>query len=414
MRLRGSPMNPTAPLAALNFFTGDIQGGLGPFLATFLAADDHWGPGRIGLVVSVVGLASLALNGPAGLLVDRTRKPLLVVAGACAAIVAGTLALLTVRSLVPVTLAQGLTACGGAILLPGLALLTLGVVGKDRFPHQQGTNQAFNHAGIVTAALLIRALDPRLGPSAALLVLGGMGAVACAVALGFPRRAFNGRRAHGWAEEEADETEHRHPLRDVLRDRRLLPVAVVLGLYNLANGSMLALIGQRLVAAGHGGERWTAVFVVAAQLTMIPVALLAGSFADRRGRRHLLLLACAVTPIRAVLASITTDPVVLAGTELLDGVASGLIGVAVPVLVADLTWGSGRTQTALGAVNTLQGIGGALSGLFGGELARLFGWNGALLGLGVPALIATGLALRLGESRGLGHAYPPRPSGVVA
>jgi hypothetical protein len=52
------------------------------------------------------------------------------------------------------------------------------------------------------------------------------------------------------------------------------------------------------------------------------------------------------------------DPRALMAAEVLDGVSSGLIGVAVPLVVADLTWGSGRTQTALGTLNSLQGLGG--------------------------------------------------------
>ncbi len=65
------------------------------------------------------------------------------------------------------------------------------------------------------------------------------------------------------------------------------------------------------------------------------------------------------------------------------------------MVVADLTWGSGRTQTALGSVNAVQGVGGALSGWYGGLSYGLFGWTGAFLALGVPALIALALVIWL-------------------
>ena len=68
-------MSPTAHLAAINFFTGDIQGGLGPFLATWLAGTGHWSPDRVGLVTTAVGLGPLVLNGPAGALADRPGRP---------------------------------------------------------------------------------------------------------------------------------------------------------------------------------------------------------------------------------------------------------------------------------------------------------------------------------------------------
>ena len=45
-----------------------------------------------------------------------------------------------------------MAAAGGTLLLPAVTALTLGIVGKDRFPKQQGRNQAFNHLGILLAA----------------------------------------------------------------------------------------------------------------------------------------------------------------------------------------------------------------------------------------------------------------------
>ncbi|OAH21863.1 hypothetical protein AX289_25375 [Methylorubrum populi] len=74
-----------------------------------------------------------------------------------------------------------------------------------------------------------------------------------------------------------------------------------------------------------------------------------------------------------LLSAFLDDPYWLMGAEVLDGVGSAIVGVAVPIVVADLTWGSGRTQTAIGAVNAVQGIGGALSGWYGGFAYALFG-----------------------------------------
>ncbi|MBW4022902.1 MAG: MFS transporter [Proteobacteria bacterium] len=400
-------MSPAAHLALINFFTGDIQGGLGPFLATWLAANGHWSPARVGSVMTVVGLFALMLNGPAGALVDHTRYPRLLLGLACGAILGGTLLIVPAPTMVWVLASQFLTGAGGALLLPALTLLTLGIVGKRRFPRQQGRNQAFNHAGIVFAAVLIAASGPVFGLSAPFWIFGSMAFAAIIAVAITPLRAFNGRRAHGWAESEPDHVEHRSSMRQVVSNPRLLLLAGALGLFNLANGYMLALVGQRLVATGHDATGWIAVYVIVAQLTMIPVALWAGSLADQAGRRRLLLLACVVLPVRAVFSGLVTDPSALMLAEVLDGVSSGLIGVAVPVVVADLTWGSGRTQTALGALNTLQGIGGALSGLFGGMLVSVFNWNGAFLALAVPAVAAAALALWLQETRDVETPFPP-------
>ena len=398
-------MSPAISLAAINLFTGDIQGGLGPFLSTWLAQTGHWSPDRIGLVSTIVGLGTLVLNGPAGALADRTGRPRTLLVLACSAILAGTLLLLPARSFLAVLMAQFLAASGGTLLLPALTSLTLGIVGKDGFPRQQGRNQAFNHAGILSAALLVGTGTRVLGPGAAFLVLSGMAAAALAAIASTPGDAWNGRRAHGWREDEPNEADRSHPLMAVLANRRLLLLATALALFNLANGSMLSLIGQRLVADAADATRWTAIYVIVAQLTMIPVALWAGSLADKQGRRHLLLIACSALVVRAAISGMISDPAWLIPAEMLDGLGSGLIGVAVPVLVTDLTWGSGRTQTALGTVNGLQGVGGALSGLFGGLLVQWLGWTGALLTLAVPAAGALLVALWLEETRTMDMPY---------
>ena len=404
--------SPTAHLAAINLFTGDIQGGLGPFLATWLAQVGHWSPSRIGLVTTIVGLGTLVLNAPAGALVDRTGWPRLLLGLACGAILAGTLLLLFARSFPGVLAAQFLAASGGTLVPPALTSLTLGIVGKTAFPRQQGRNQAFNHGGIVAAALLVGGGIKVLGTGGAFLVLAGMALAAIAAIATTPASAWNGRRAHGWHENEPDEVDRSHPLLAVLANRRLLLLAAALALFNLGNGTMLSLIVQRLVVTGADATRWTAIYVMIAQVTMIPVALWAGSLADTQGRRHLLLIACVALVTRAVISALVTAPTWLIAAEVLDGVGSGLLGVAVPVLVADLTWGSGRTQTALGTVNGLQGIGGALSGLFGGLLVQWLGWTGAFLALAIAAGAALAVALWLEETRTM--AMPYRPDAVEA
>ena len=376
-------------------------------MASWLAEDEHWTPARIGLVTTITGLGTLVLNGPMGVLVDRSGRPRLLLLLACAAILAGTLLILPARSFAGVLAAQFLAVAGGTLVVPTLTALTLGMVGKEAFPRQQGRNQAANHAGIVAAALLIGIAGQSLGPAAAFWVLGGMAAGALAAVAATPGRAWNGRRALGWHEDEPDEADHSHPVLTVLRDPRLLLLSGTLALFNLGNGSMLSLLVQRLAESGGDAARWTAIYVIVAQLTMIPVAFWAGSRADAKGRRHLLVLAFAALLARAVFLAFVRDPVWMALAEVLDGFASGSVGVAVPVLVADLTWGSGRTQTGLGVVNTLQGLGGALSGVFGGELVHWFGWTGTFLGLAVPIAVALGVLVWLEETRGRAMPYPP-------
>lgn len=56
-------------LARLNFFLADVQTGLGPFLAASLAASG-WNPERVGLAMTLGGAITVAVQTPAGALVD--------------------------------------------------------------------------------------------------------------------------------------------------------------------------------------------------------------------------------------------------------------------------------------------------------------------------------------------------------
>lgn len=396
-------MSPLVGLSAVNFFLADVQGGLGPFLATWLAQAAHWDPARIGLVMTIGGIAGLVCNGPAGGLVDRLQRPRLLLALASAAVVGGTLGLLAARGFAAVLATQIVIAIGGAFIGPSLVALTLGLVGKDRFPARQGRNEAWNHSGNVTAALLVAGATYAIGNASAFWVLAAMAAGSFASLALIPGGAVNATRSEGHAATDKDVS-----LATVLTDRRVVALGIALLAFHLGNAAMLPLLGQRLAALGQAGNgggdgggnggdstRWMAACVIVAQLTMVPVALLAGRMAQRVNRAWLLVAACAVLPVRGVLAALATDPIWLVPVQMLDACGAGTLGVAVPLLVADYTWGSGRTQTALGAVATAQGIGAALSATVGGLLATGFGWEAAFLGLAMPAVVALVLAVRL-------------------
>jgi len=394
-------MGALAGLAALNFFLADIQGGLGPFLATWLAQAAHWDPARVGLVMTISGVAGLACNTPAGALLDRSDRPRFWVAASAVATLLGTLALLSARGFIAVLAAQIAAAAAGAIMVPALVALTLAMVGKRHFAAQQSRNQAWNHAGNVAAAATVAAATFVLGAGSAFWVMGGMAAASGASLLLIPASAIDPARASGHRRGAANK-----PALAVFADRRLLALGFALLLFHLGNAAMLPLLGERMAAVGHGNPtRWLAACVIVAQAVMVPVALLAGRAANAVHPAWLFLASCLVLPVRGVLAALAQDPAWLVPIQILDACGAGIQGVVIPVLVANYTWGSGRTQTALGAIGTLQGIGAALSTTLGGVLATSIGWGAAFCGLTVPAVFAVALAVRL---------VAARPAGVAA
>lgn len=64
--------------------------------------------------------------------------------------------------------------------------------------------------------------------------------------------------------------------------------------------------------------------IVAAQLVMLPIALLVGRTANTWGRKPLFLAGFAILPIRAVLYTLSDNSFWLIGVQVLDGVGAGI------------------------------------------------------------------------------------------
>ena len=62
-----------------------------------------------------------------------------------------------------------------------------------------------------------------------------------------------------------------------------------------------------------------------------------------------------------MLLATVTDPYMLVAVQLLDGVAAAVFGVMVPLVVADVSRGTGRFNLSQGIVGTATGIGASLS-----------------------------------------------------
>jgi MFS family permease len=98
-----------------------------------------------------------------------------------------------------------------------------------------------------------------------------------------------------------------------------------------------------------------------------------------------------VLAIRGALYPLSDSPYWLLAVQCLDGVGAGIFGALFPVVIADLTKGSGRFNTALGMNATAQGLGAALSASLGGIIIVNWGYAAAFEALAFIA--AVGLLL---------------------
>ena len=78
-------------------------------------------------------------------------------------------------------------------------------------------------------------------------------------------------------------------------------------------------------------------------------------------------------PVRGVLYTLTHNPYLLVGIQVLDGIGAGIFGVVSVLMIADLTRGTGRFNLTLGAIATAVGIGVALSQTIAGAIVHHFG-----------------------------------------
>ncbi|HZL31574.1 MAG TPA: MFS transporter, partial [Pseudolabrys sp.] len=267
-------------LNAVNFFMADVQGGLGPFLGIYLQAR-HWSPAEIGVAMTIGGIAGMVATAPLGALVDRLKAKRALVVVAAFAITLASLAILWLSGFIAVAATQVVTGVAGAAIGPALAGITLGLVGQQLFTHWLGRTQAFNHAGNVTAAVLAGAFGYVFGIGAVFAVLAVMAAASAMAIFWIDPKRIDYRAARGLS---GKESQGESAWSSLATSKPLLVLAATLLLFHLGNAAMLPLLGQSVAAAGAGNpSAFTGATVVIAQITMVPMALLAARLAEKRG-----------------------------------------------------------------------------------------------------------------------------------
>ncbi|MBW6527115.1 MFS transporter [Sphingomonas sp. RHCKR7] len=404
-----APHPPGRALDALNFFLADVRDGLGPYLAIYLVAvrgpTHGWNEATAGLVLTIAGIVGLLAQTPAGWMIDRsTRKPAIVIAAALVVTLGG-VSLPFVSGFGPVVVTQSLAAAAGALFAPAIAAITLGLFGARAFSARVGRNEAFNHAGNAVSAALAGVLAWRFGPVVVFYLMAGLTVASVFAALRIDSRQIDDEVARGLdcAPDEGEaECDPAPGWRVLLEQKALLLFAALAFLFHLANAAMLTSVSQ-LLARTVGKDQatsLTAACIVAAQLVMVPMALLVGRKADSWGSKPLFLAAFAVLGARGALYTVSRDPWWLVAVQALDGVGAGIFGALFPVVIADLTRGSGRFNVAQGAVATAQGLGAALSATLAGTIIVGAGYTPTFLTL--AAIAGGGLllyALAMPETR---------------
>jgi MFS family permease len=343
--------------------------------------------------MSVAALAGIIAQTPAGALIDRSAAKRALMIGAAILVTLACLILPLIQGFELVAATQALAAAAGAIFAPAVAAVTLGIVGPKAFARRIGRNEAFNHAGNAVAAALAGVTAYRFGPIVVFWLLAAMAIASIAATLSIPADAIDHQVARGLDDaHDQDGAAHDQPsgFQVLLACKPLLIFAVATVAFHFSNAAMLPLVGQKLALVNRElGTTLMSVCIVAAQMVMVPVAMLVGHKADVWGRKPIFAVALAVLMLRGALYPLSDSPYWLVSVQLLDGVGAGIFGALFPLVVADLTRGTGHFNISQGAIATAASLGGALSTAFAGFIVVKAGYSAAFLFLAVVA--GTGL-----------------------
>jgi predicted MFS family arabinose efflux permease len=368
------------------FFLADVQTGFGPFVAVYLTTQ-KWTQTEIGLILSIGGIIGLIGQMPGGAIIDAARSERLVAGLAVATIGVSALGYAAWPIFPIIALAAILHAAASCVLGPAIAAISLGLVGPNAIGERLGRNARYASLGNGVAAGVMGAVGYLLSSRVVFLV-SFLFAVATLLSLARIRdREIDPEQAHGAivrAEPDPDATSIFH----LLKQRPLVVFACAVFLLQFANAAMLPVMASIVTARS---SQWAPALI--ALCIIVPQALVAlmspsvGRKAQAWGRRPLLMIAFAALALRGVLFATVNDPALLVAVQVLDGITAAVFGVMIPLIAADVAFGSGHFNLAQGIVGTATGIGASLSTAFAGYASDRFGHSVAFMSLAAVALI---------------------------
>jgi len=400
-----APRTPTPSRQSLRgldwfiFFLADVQTGFGPFIAVYLTTE-KWTQAQIGLVLSIGGIIGLIGQIPGGAIVDAARSERVVAGFAIAAIGCAALSYAAWPIFPVVASAAMLHAAASCVLGPAIAAISLGLVGPRAIGERLGRNARFASLGNGVAAAVMGTCGYLVSSRSVFLVTFIL-AIPTLLSLSRIREAeVDIARAHGSVPREEPDARSTSVL-SLVRERALLIFAGSILLLQLANAAMLPLMAGVVTTRS---SQWAPVLI--AFCIVVPQAIVAlmspsvGAKAQAWGRRPLLLIGFGALAIRGLLFATVQDPYLLVAVQVFDGVTASVFAVMVPLIVADVAFGSGHFNLAQGIVGTATGIGASLSTVMAGYVSDKFGSSVAFVGLsGIAVLGFVAIVLLMPETR---------------
>jgi len=371
-----------------NFFIADVQTGFGTFVAFYLA---HlgWSKGDVGIALTTGTLASVIILLPGGALADAVTWKRALVAAGIVAIGIAALILALAPSFPAVLVAELLHGVTGGVITPAIGAISLGLVGRSAMSLRTGRNFRYAAGGNALTAALMGIVGAYYSDNGIFLAAAGL-CIPALIALAFIRPdEIDYRKARNAAK---GQDAHNARFRDLARNHPLLLFTAALVLFQLADASMLPMIGENLAASTkQEGSLWMSGLIMTPQIVVAIFAPWVGYHSESKGRKPLLLIGFALEPIRAAVLAFSSSYAFLILAQILDGVSGAIITVLTVLVITDLTANSGRFNFARGFVGAMSGLAASVSTLATGYLFQGFGTATGFLVICVIAGAATAL-----------------------
>jgi hypothetical protein len=264
-----------------NFFMAEVQVGFGSFLAFYLA-DLGWSKQATGVALAVGGIAGVLFMIPGGAVADAVRWKRGLAALGIIAIATAALVLAVLPSLQSVYAAEALQGIASGVLSPAIAAISLGLAGRHGMSSRIGRNFRYAAAGNAVTAATMGALGAYVSIRAVFAVAAAL-CVPALVALSYIRpQEIDYLRARNASKDDHDFSVKR--LARLGRNRHLLVFAGCMGLFQLANGSLLPLVSEALARRNiSSGSLFTGAMVVVSQVVVVLLAPWVGYWSELVG-----------------------------------------------------------------------------------------------------------------------------------
>ena len=360
-----------------------MQTGFGSFVTVYLVKN-HWPPEAIGFALTIATLSSLFSQIPAGAALDSMRDKRRAVLLGIAGVGLAAMLLCVTAARPAVYLALAMQGLASSLIGPGIAAISLALVGQAGLSERVGRNARFASIGNGLAAAAMGIAGSYL-PVVSVFLMSAVMAIPALLSLSLI--GGGSQPAPTSARAENDTRISWQGTKSLLLDKRLSIFAVCVMLFFAASAAM----GPGV--AGQVTRRWPefATLIVAA-IILVPQAIVAaispwiGRRVESSGRRPLMLVAWALIPLQGLVYATVSGPFALVYGNLLNAFSAAIFGVTMTVVAADLTRQTGGFNLTLGALGVAISFGASLSTFFTGMSVAVFGVRGAALGLALVGL----------------------------